>query len=345
MKAAVLTGVRSIEIRDVPKPVIPPPDGVLLRTGVAGLCGSDLHYFLADCVGGERIDYPLIAGHECGAVVEAVGPAVRRVKPGDRVAIEPAVYCGACDQCLSGRPNTCRRILFLGRPGELDGCLAEYFVMPERNCLKLADHMTMAEAMLAEPLAIALYALQLAQAGPVRSIAVLGNGPIGLSVILGAEFSGIEEIYATDKSDARASAAKRAGAVWAGNPEREDIVRAILDKQALGMDAVFECSGDPAAANEAVEIVKPGGRIVQVGIPLEEYVSLNVRHLRRKEIVVQHVRRQNRCLEKALDLISNRHLDVAWMSTHPFRIDDAQRAFETAAGRLDGVLKASIVFD
>jgi L-iditol 2-dehydrogenase len=295
-------------------------------------------------VGGERIDYPFVAGHECGAVVEAVGSAARRVRPGDRVAIEPAVSCGACDQCLAGRPNTCRRILFLGRPSELDGCLSEYFVMPERNCLKLADHVTMAEAMLAEPLSIALHALQLAQAGPVRSIAVLGSGPIGLSVILGARFSGVEEIYATDKSDARAGAAERAGAVWTGNPEREDIVGAILERQALGIDAVFECSGDPAAANEAVEIVKPGGRIVQVGIPLEECVSLNIRCLRRKEIAIQYVRRQNRCLEKALNLISSRHLDVAWLATHPFRVDDAQRAFETAADRLDGVLKASIVF-
>jgi len=344
MKAAVLTGVRRIEIRDLPIPPIQSSDGVLLRTGVAGLCGSDLHYFIVDCVGGERIVYPLIAGHECGAVVEAVGPAVRRVRPGDRVAVEPAVSCGTCDQCRAGRPNTCRGILFLGRPHEIDGCLAEFFVMPERNCLGLPDHLTMAEAMLAEPLSIALHALQLAQAAPVRSAAVLGSGPIGLSIILAARFSGIAEIYATDKSAARAEAAKRAGAIWAGNPDKENIVGAILEKQPLGLDAIFECSGDPAAANEAVELVKPGGRILQVGIPLEEFLSLNVRHLRRKEIAVQHVRRQNRCLDKAIGLIANRHLDVAWLDSHSFKIEDAQRAFETAAGRLDGVLKASIVF-
>jgi L-iditol 2-dehydrogenase len=345
MKAVVLTGVRSAALDDRPDPVLGRPDDVLLRTAVAGLCGSDLHYFLTDNVAGERISYPCVAGHECSAVVAAVGPEVTRIKPGDRVVVEPSISCRTCDQCRAGRFNTCRNIGFLGHPGERDGCFAELFVMPERNCLPLPEGLSPAEGMLAEPLSIALHALNLAgrraAAGP---IAVLGTGPIGLCLILAAKRNGTEKILATDRSDARADAALRAGAAWSGNPEREDTSRAILGRRPLGLDVVFEVSGDPEAMDQAVEIAVPGGVIVQVGIPLEERVGLLSRKVRRKELTIQHVRRQNRKLETALDLIAEGRLDVGWLATHLFAPADAQRAFATAADRLDGVLKAAFAF-
>jgi L-iditol 2-dehydrogenase len=344
MKAVVQAGVRRVEYRDWPDPAVEHADDVLLRTVVAGLCGSDLHYFVTDEVGGERVSYPAVAGHECSAVVEAVGSAVTRVRPGDLVAVEPAVSCGFCDQCRSRRFNTCRNIGFLGHPGEKDGCFAELFVMPERNCLVLPPALTPTEGMLAEPLSIALHALNLAGASAAGTIAVLGTGPIGLCLVMAAKLRGAAGICATDKSDARAAAALRAGADWSSNPEREDIVRPILDRAPLGLDAVFEISGDPAAMDQAVELVKPGGLIVQVGIPLEARVGLLTRKLRRKEITIRHARRQNLCIEPALGLIADRRLDVSWLATHPFPPAEAQKAFATAAGRLDGVLKASLIF-
>lgn len=344
MKAVVQTGVRSVAYRDWPDPVLERADDVLLRTVVAGLCGSDLHYFITDNVAGERIAYPAVVGHECAAVVEAVGPAVTRVKPGDRVAIEPAISCGTCDQCLAGRFNTCRNIGFLGHPGEKDGCFAEFFVMPDRNCFVLPVGLTPAEGMLAEPLSIALHALDLAGARARGPAAVLGTGPIGLCLIMAAKLGGAAEIFASDRSDARAAAALRAGAAWSSNPEREDIVRAVLARRPLGLEIVYEISGDPAAMDQAVELVKPGGLIVQVGIPVAERVGLLTRKLRRKEIAIQHVRRQNRRLEPALELIAHRRLDVAWLATHSFPPAEARRAFATATDRLDDVLKAVLVF-
>ncbi len=345
MKAAVLTAPGSIEIRDVPRPEIRAEDDVLLRTSVAGLCGSDLHYFVSDNVGGEQVHYPAIVGHECAAVVEEVGPKVRRLKPGDRVAIEPAISCGTCDQCKAGRMNTCRTIGFLGHPGEKDGCLAEYFVMPERNCLPLPTGLTPTEGMLAEPLSIALHALQLAGRTPGRSIAVLGSGPIGLGLILASGAAGVPDIFATDRVEARVQAGRRAGAVWAGNPDHEDIVQSILSAQPLGIDSVFECSGDPAALDQAIDLVKPGGRIFVVGIPLVERVALRFRVLRRKEIAIQSVRRQNQCLDRALHHIADGSIDVSWLATHAFTLDEAARAFAVASERMDGVLKAAIKFE
>jgi len=345
MKAVVLTGVGRVEVRDVSKPEIKAPDDVLLKTTVAGLCGSDLHYFVADRVGGEKVAYPAIVGHECSAIVEAVGPAAARVKPGDRVAVEPAISCGTCDQCLGNRPHTCRNLGFLGHPGERDGCLAEYFVMPARNCIPLPAGMTMTEAMLAEPLSIALHAFRFWSGGANRTMAVLGSGPIGLCVLLAARQNGVREIYATDKVEERAETARKAGAAWTGNPDREDIVRSILASRPLGLDAVFECCGDQAALDQAVELLKPGGILIFVGIPLAERVSFPSGRIRRKEIRIQNVRRQNRCLERALDLVGAGKLDLNFLATHAYKIEDAQKAFETAAYRRDGALKVSIAFE
>jgi L-iditol 2-dehydrogenase len=269
---------------------------------------------------------------------------VERVRPGDRVAVEPAISCGTCDQCRLERFNTCRHIRFLGHPGEKDGCLAEYFVMPERNCYPLPPGVTMIEGMLAEPLSVALHAVALAGHGG-GPLAVLGAGPIGLDIIMVAKSLQAPAIFATDKVELRLEAALRAGAAWSGNPDSEDIVRAILDQEPLGVRTVFECSGDPAAIDQAVELVKPGGTIVLVGIPLAERVPLKFRTLRRKEIRLQNVRRQNKCLAKAISLIASRTIEAAWLATHSFALEDAQNAFALAADRTDGVLKAVVDFE
>ncbi len=344
MKAVVLTGPREAQLQDRPEPVLPAADWVLLKTRVAGLCGSDLHYFISDSVGGEKVPYPCVVGHECSAEVVEVGTAVKEFKPGEVVAVEPSIYCGVCDQCLAGRFNTCRKIKFLGHPGELDGCLAEYFVLPARNLIKLDPATTPEEAMLAEPLSIALHALNLAAPRSGDKVAVLGSGPIGLSLILLLRRRGLSSILATDRVEARVKAALRAGAAWAASVEQEDIVQEILSRQPQGLDLVFEVSGDQEAIDQSVTLVKPGGRIIQVGIPIPERVSYRIARLRRKEVTIINSRRQNQCLEPALQMIKNREVEVAWLLSHRFRPEEAQQAFITAADRLDGVLKAAIIF-
>jgi L-iditol 2-dehydrogenase len=318
MKAAVMTGPGKIEIREVPAPRITEEDDVLVRSRAVGVCGSDLHYYLSASVGGDRVRYPFIPGHECAGVVDTVGRDVTRVKPGDMVVIEPAVSCGTCDQCRTGRPHTCRKLLFLGHYGELTGGMAEFILAPERNCIPLPAKMTAVQGALAEPLSIGIYA--------AMALKAEGAGPL----------------FVTDKVEARVRAALGAGADWSGNPDRGDIVDEILRRESLGLDLVFECCGDQAALDQAVTLLKPGGTIVVVGISLEPRVSFESGRLRRKEIRVQSVRRQNRCLEKAVGMIHAGRIRVDFLATHSFKLEDAREAYETAASRRDGVLKAIV---
>ena len=216
MKAACLTGIRKFEIQDVPPPSIRSATDVLLRVDAVGICGSDLQYYAAGGIGNDRVKFPFIIGHECVAEVEKIGESVQTVGPGDRVVVDPAVTCGNCEQCTQGRPNTCRSLRFLGCPGQMEGSLAEFIVMPESNCFPLGEGADTRLGILAEPLSIGIYAVRLLGDIPASSIAILGSGPIGLSVGLAARDKGISNIYMTEKIDARLQAARKAGASWTG---------------------------------------------------------------------------------------------------------------------------------
>jgi L-iditol 2-dehydrogenase len=344
MKAAVLTGIGKIEVREVPTPEPVRDDDVLVRVGAVGICGSDIHYYLEGRIGDQVVSFPAVIGHEVAGVVETVGPAAAgRLEPGDPVAIDPAVVCGRCDQCLDFRPNTCRHLLFLGTPGQLPGSLSEFIVMPARNCFRLPEGMSIEEGVLVEPLSIALHSLKAPGGRPPEKMAILGAGPIGLSVLLTAQSLAPGTVYVTDKIDDRVEAARRAGAAWSGNPDREDIVASIAAREPLLLDAVFECSGDPAALDQAVSLLKPGGRLVIVGIPAPDVVALDIHSLRRKEITILNVRRQRYCFSEAIELAAGGPVDPRFMLTHRFRLDEAARAFELAAADRDAVLKAVIL--
>jgi threonine dehydrogenase-like Zn-dependent dehydrogenase len=202
--------------------------------------------------------------------------------------------------------------------------------------------MGVVQGALAEPLSIAIYAAGLAGSVRGKTAAVLGTGPIGLCVVMALKAEGAAAVYATEKAEARLAAAATAGADWAGNPDSEDVVAAILARDSLGLDLVFECCGDQAALDQAVALLKPGGTLAVVGIPLDARVSFESGKLRRKEIRVQSVRRQNRCLEKAVGMIHAGRVKVDFLATHFFKLDEARQAYETAAARREGVIKAIV---
>jgi len=342
VKAIVLTGIRQMEMANVPEPSIKKDDDVLLKVEAVGVCGSDVHYYETGRIGSQIAEYPFIVGHECAATVKAVGSAVTRVKVGDGVVIEPAIACNNCDQCKRGRKNTCRNLKFLGCPGQTNGCLCEYIVMPEDCCFPIGDKITFAQGVLCEPLAIGVYAVKRACLSENADIAILGSGPIGLSCLISARVENVNACYVTEKIEERVEVAKKSGATWVGNPNKEDIVSEILKRQPIGMDVVFECAGQQETIDQAVELLKPGGKLMLVGIPRLERISLVIDKIRRKEVTIVNVRRQNNCTQTAIDLIAAGKADVDFMITHRFKLEQTQNAFDMVAGYRDGVVKALI---
>ncbi len=345
MESLTLTGIRKFELRKIPKPKIKKTTDVLLKMRNVGICGSDIHYYSMGRIGDQIIEFPFTIGHEGSAIVESVGGRVTRVKPNDRVAIEPAVSCGKCDQCLSGRRHTCRNLKFLGCPGEREGCLSEYIVMPQENCYKIGSSMSFIQGALVEPLSIGVYSASFLENTKEKTIGILGSGPIGLSVLLSSRVNGVRKVFMTDKIEDRLITAQRAGADWIGNTNLIDIVEKIKDIEPNQLDAVFECCGEQDALDQAVDLLKPGGELIIVGIPEPNEISFNINKFRRKEISIQNVRRQNNCMQKTIDLIASGKINVDFMATHNFKLKDAQLAFEIVEGYRDGVIKAMIDFD
>lgn len=344
MKAAVLTSLRKMEIVDVPKPVIRSDDDVLLKLERVGVCGSDVHYYKTGKIGSQVVQYPYMVGHECSATVAGVGAAVSSVKVGDEVVVEPAISCHGCEQCKMGRENTCYNLKFLGTPGQGDGCLREFMIMPEECCLGTGGKLTLDEGALCEPFTIGVYTIRQSRIKKGADIAVLGSGPIGLSCMAAAHAYGAGEVYMTDKLDYRVEFAKKAGAAWAGNPDKQDIVKGILSRKPLGLDIACECAGSRESLDECVELLRPGGTLMLVGIPQLDRVCFEIDKIRRKEITIINVRRQNRTTKIAMDLLASKQAEIDFMVTHRFAIDQAPQAFEMVANYSDGVVKAMIEF-
>jgi L-iditol 2-dehydrogenase len=342
LKALVLTGLKRLEFMDVPQPKIVNDTDVLLKIAAVGICGSDVHYYEDGKVGSQVVIYPYRIGHECSATVAQVGKAVKNVKVGDKVVVEPAVSCHKCDQCKMGRENTCRNLKFLGTPGQSEGCLCEYMVMPEESCLVINDKLTLVQAALCEPFTIGVYSAKQGLSPNYDSIAILGSGPIGLSCMTAAKILGAKKIYMTDKLDYRLNVAKKQGASWTGNPDKNDIVKEISELEPLGVDVVYECAGQQSTIDEGIAILRPGGKIVLVGIPRENRISVSIDQARRKEITIVNIRRQNRSTEDAIKLLADKKANIDFMVTHKFAFKDSIKAFYIAAGYKDGVIKAMI---
>jgi len=344
MKALALTALRRLEWIELPSPTLSSPHDVLLQVRCVGICGSDMHYYETGRIASRQVQFPFVLGHECSAVVLAAGAAVRRVKSGDEVAVDPAMSCGTCDQCRSGRPHTCRYLRFLGCPGEAAGCLSEFIVMPESSLYRTYRRLNLVQAALCEPLSIAVYAVRLARLQTGMKVGILGAGPIGLCVMLAARHAGAAGLWMTDRLDYRVAFARQHGADWAGNPDSENVVETILDAVPEGLDVVFECAGQQDALDQAVALLKPGGTLAIVGIPREDRVSFHIDSLRRKEITIVNVRRQNQCVQPALDLVAQGAIQPDFLVTHSIGPDQASAAFEMVAGYRDGVIKAMIEF-
>lgn len=333
-----------MEMIEVPDPKIVHDTDVLIKMERVGVCGSDIHYYATGKIGSQVVQYPFAVGHEGAGTVIEVGSAVKSVKAGDEIGIEPAMPCWNCDQCNAGRPHTCRNLKFLGCPGQADGCLSEYIVMPETSCALLDQGMNLDDGALSEPLAIGVYAVKQSIPMEGAAIGILGFGPIGMSVLLPAKAQGAKSIFVTDKINERLTKARSLGVNYACNPDNEDVVVKVAELEPNMLDVVFECCGKQEALDNAIDLLKPGGKLMMIGIPEFDNWKFSADKGRRKEITYTNIRRQNHALEPTLEMMKNKVFDAQQMVTHRFKFDQTKAAFDLVDNYADGVMKAMIDF-
>lgn len=280
MKALVLEQYQQFAYRDVPEPVIA-DDEVLVRVAACGICGSDVHGM--DGSTGRRIP-PLIMGHEAAGVIARIGPSVTGWAPGDRVTFDSTIYCGECFHCRRGEINLCdnRRVLGVS-PGEYkqEGAFAEYVAVPQRILYRLPEGITYEQAVMVEPLSIALHAVRRTPLVINDTAVVVGAGMVGLMVVQALRVAGCSKIIAVDLDAGRLELAQALGATHGLRPDAGDVVAATHElTDGRGVDRAFEVVGITPTVQLAVNAVRKGGSITLVGnlaksveLPLQAIVT------------------------------------------------------------------------
>lgn len=307
MRVARLHAVGDIRIHDEPAPV-PEHNETLVQVKAVGLCGSDLHWFREGGIGDSQLAKPLILGHEFAGVTST----------GQRVAVDPAIACGECETCRSGNPNLCPTVHFAGHGGD-DGALREQIAWPTRLLFPLPDCLTFADGAMLEPLGVALHSVDLAKIRTGMRVGVFGCGPIGLLVVQVARIAGAASIFVTEPLEHRMEYAQRLGGkAWTPGQE---------------LDVAIECAGADGAVEDAIEAVKPGGRVVLTGIPDDDRTTFTASTARRKGLTIKLTRRMKNTYPRAIQLVESGLVDVRSLVTHPFPLEKTADAFRTAERR------------
>lgn len=302
MIAVRLHGPGDLRLHDEPDPV-PEPGEELVRVTAVGLCGSDRHWFLDGAIGRAVVERPLVLGHEIAGVI-ATG-----LRRGVRVAVDPADPCEQCDTCRSGRSNLCPTTRFAGHD-PFDGGLRTLMAWPGRLLTAVPDTIGDLEAALLEPLGVAIHARDLGKVRDGMTVGVFGCGPIGLLLIRVFGGSGSGPVVAVEPLAHRRTAALASGASLAVDPELGDIPP---------VDVAFEVSGEDAGLAAAIEAIRPGGRVVLVGIPSPDRTTFPASVARRKGLTLLLARRMAAtALGRATEFVSDGVVSLAGLiSDHP----------------------------
>jgi len=280
MRSAVWVGPKDIQVSEGPVPELAAGE-VLLRVAAVGICGSELSGYLGE--NSLRVP-PLVMGHEFSATVVDRAEDVTGFAVGDRVTVNPMIPDLDCVMCRAGYENLCLNRVLIGahRPG----AFAEYVTVPEIACYHLPDAIDDITGTLVEPTACGLRAVELARVRPGSSVLILGAGPIGLLSLRVAKAAGASEIIITDLADHRLDLAREWGATHAVNPARESVEKVAKSATGgLGVDAAIDAVGLPVTRNDAIKAVRPGGRVVFIGLHQDE-TSIPGNYVIRSEIEI-----------------------------------------------------------
>ncbi|MCF3973437.1 L-idonate 5-dehydrogenase [Paracoccus salsus] len=330
--ACRLHAARDLRLETLTAPQIA-PDTALIRLLRGGICGSDLHYYHNGGFGPIRVREPIILGHEAAGVVEAA-PEGSGLSVGQLVALSPSRPCGCCKFCRDGQQRHCLDMRFNGSAMRIpheQGLFRSRVAHPVAQCLPLPQGVGAGAAALAEPLAVCLHAISMAPDLAGRRVLITGAGPIGAICVALARLRHAAQIIVTDVHDFTLGIAKRLGADRAANTARDP---AMLGEYATGkgcIDVALECSANPAAIAQAIDLLRPQGTLVQVGVGGQVPVPLNL--IVAKELRLVGTHRFDREFAEAVEMIGSGRVDLSPMVTQVIAARDAIGAFDLAGDR------------
>jgi len=339
MKAIMVTEPHKIEIIEKEMPEIKADDEILVKVKAAGICGSDVHIYHGT---NPMATYPRVIGHEFVGEVVEVGPKVANVKPGDKVSIEPILYCGECYACRVGRHNVCEKLEVMGV--HVDGGFQEYVVVPEKNAHKFNDDIDWEEAVMIEPFTIAA---QSTSRGDVRSgdyVFISGAGPIGLCILQYAKHKGAICMI-SDIDEDRLQLAKSFGADYAIDAGKVDPVEEVLRiTNGMGANVSLDAVCIPKTFEQAIEATSVAGRVVVLGFtgvpsPVPQLP------ITKKELTIAGSRLQANKFPEVVELINERKLNPKGLISHVFPFEDAMKAFELIENQSEKTRKVILKFD
>lgn len=312
------------------------PGETLLTVAAVGLCGSDLHYYKDGGIGSARIVAPFVPGHELGGWLTEDIPELGLAR-GALVAVDPNKSCGHCPWCLEGNHNLCPHVEFIGAP-PFNGAMTKQLWVPRSQIIKLPEGFTPLDAVMLEPLGVALNAVDLAKPRLLERVILLGCGTIGLLILQLLKVAGAGEILAIDPQAHRREMAARLGATRTGAA----VAETAGWTQGEGAPLVIEATNSPFGFRDAVEAARIGGRLVLVGIPDGDGYTLPAAPARRRALGVKFVRRMRDAYPRAIALVASGQVDVASLVTNNFPLADGAEAFRLHAENAPGMIKSLI---
>ena len=345
MTGVRLHGARDLRVEDLPDPPPPGPGEVLIRVTAAGICGSDLHSYNHARIGDTHVSVPLVLGHEFAGVVsqcpkDALAGDGRPLIAGLRVAVDPATPCLKCEMCLRGDTHICRSLHFCGLSPD-DGCFREMLLSPARSCFILPPGIDDEGGAMLEPLGVAMHAVDLCRIMRGDTVALYGAGPIGLLILQLARNAGAASVYVVEPLPWRLSLAQRFGGIPV-DPAVDPVPFIMRKTGGRGVDVAIEAAWADTSVQNAAECTVPGGRVVLVGIPGDNRLSLDHSTARRKELSFHFSRRMKHTYPGAIRLVQMKHVDLGSLITHRFPLAELPAAFALNALYGEGVVKVMI---
>jgi L-iditol 2-dehydrogenase len=329
MKAAVLTGVGSIEIKELPVPV-PGADEVLVEVKANGICGTDQHIYHGK-PGSASVTPPVILGHELSGVVARTGEGVTSLKAGDRVTIDPNIYCRECSYCRKSSYHLCDRLQAIGVTR--NGGMAQYCLVPAANAYVLPDSLTFEEGAMIEPLGCVIHGIQQIRILPGSSVMIIGGGYIGMMMLQMAKMLGAAPVIVSEPDPAKRRTAESLGADDTWDPTDSGLLEEKLARLGGGADIVIECVGLEATMEQAVRWAGKGGQVLLFGVASPDAsIRVSPFEIFSKELTIKGSFINPHTHEEAISLVSQVKIKIKPLISHRFGLSDLPTAMKEYGG-------------